>query len=105
MECPVYKGKMFYMGKNLNHHKFSSERRMSDEGFQLYKINPVKIAFINEHTLSITDEDGDGIYYYRYFNKTALKNVYAITDREPTVRTRNTYYLADLYTYRKVRIQ
>ena len=104
-ECPVYRGKMFYMGKSLNHHEFSSERMMSDEGFQLYKINPVKIAFINEHTLSITDEDGDGIYYYRYFNKTALKNVYAITDREPTVHTRNTYYLADLYTYRKVRIQ
>lgn len=104
-ECPVYRGKMFYMGKSRNHHEFSSEKKMSDEGFQLYKINPVIIAFINEYTLSITDEDGDGIYYYRYFNKTALENAYAITDREPSVRTRNTYYLADLYTYRKVRIQ
>lgn len=104
-ECPVYRGKMFYMGKGLNHHEFSSERVMSSEGFQLYKINPVKIAFINEHTLSITDEDGDGIYYYRYFNKMAWKNVYAITDREPNVRTRDTYYLADLYMYRKVRRQ
>lgn len=104
-ECPVYRGVMFYMGKSLKHHEFSSERKMSDEGFQMYKINPVKIAFINEHTLSITDKDGDGIYYYRYFNKMVMENVYAITDREPTARTRSTYYLADLYTYRKVRIQ
>lgn len=104
-ECPVYRGKMFYMGKSGNHHEFSSERMISDKGLQLYKINPVKIVFINEHTLSITDEDGDGIYYYRYFNKMALKNVYAITDREYTERTQDTYYLADLYTYRKVRRQ
>ncbi len=46
-------------------HYFSFDKKLSEKGFQLYKINPVRIIYINEHTLSITDEEGDGIYYYR----------------------------------------
>jgi len=104
-KCPVYQGVMFYMGQSGNHHEFSTERIIPEKGYQLYKINPVQIVYINEHTLSITDEDGDGIYYYRYFNKFTMENSYAITDREPTPHNENMYYLADLYTYRKVRTQ
>lgn len=103
-ECPVYTGVMFFMGKSMKHHNFSFADQYSEEGFQLYKINPVRIIFINEHTLSITNEDDDGIYYYRFYDRYSLDNRYAITDREPTTRNKNTYYLADLYTYRKERI-
>ena len=103
-ECPVYQGIMFYMGQSGKHHEFSSEIKVTEKGFQLYKINPVRIVYINEHTLSITDEDGDGIYYYRYFDKQIMRNVYSITDRNPTSRNINKYSLADLYTYRKVEI-
>lgn len=104
-ECPVYCGVMFYMGQSLKHHDFSFEEKESEKGFLLYKVNPVKIVYINEHTLSITNEDNDGIYYHRNFNKNLMENTYAITDREPTSRNQNMYYLADLYTYRKERIQ
>lgn len=103
-ECPVYEGVLFFMGKSMKHHNFSFAEEYSEKGFQLYKINPVRIIFINEHTLSITNQDDDGIYYYRYFDKYFMENRYAITDREPTARNKNTYYLADLYTYRKERI-
>ena len=100
-ECPVYIGVMFYMGQSLKHHEFSFDENISEKGVQLYKINPVKIIFINEHTLSITNEDDDGIYYYKFYDRFILDYRYAITDREPTARNQNTYYLADLFTYRK----
>jgi DNA-directed RNA polymerase, alpha subunit/40 kD subunit len=104
-ECPVYSGVMFFMGQSMRHHAFSFEDKISEKGFQLYKINPVKIVFINDHTLSITNEDGDGIYYYRYFDKSSGENRYSITDREPTIDKQRYYYLADLYTYRKTRVE
>lgn len=114
-ECPVYRGTMFYIGRDWNHHEFSSEERITKKGHQLYKVNPVKIAFINERILSITDEEGDGIYCYRELNKSTMENRYKIIDRKPPFTTKefkkrnkeeyDKYYLADLYTYRKVRVQ
>lgn len=65
----------------------------------------MKIVFINDHTLSITNEDGDGIYYYRYFDKLLVENRYYLTDREPTIDNQSYYYLADLFTYRKDRMK
>lgn len=116
IECPVYRGTMFYIGKDWNHHEFSSEDRITKKGDQLYKVNPVKIVFINEKILSITNEDGDGIYCYRKLNESTMENRYEITDREPPRELKKSdrrsdreeydkYYLADLYTYMKVRIQ
>lgn len=103
-ECPVYSGVMFYMGMSKKHHNFSFKEYTSEEGFQYYSINPVQIVYINEHTLSITNEDGDGIYYYKHYDKNQFANIYSITDREPTPNNQDTYNLADLYTYRKERI-
>ena len=102
-ECPVYRGVMFFMGHSMERYEFSFEEEMLQNGAQLYKINPVKIVFINEHTLSITSEDGDGIYYYRYLDRDEMQNYYYITDRKPNVRNKDVYYLADLYTYNKER--
>lgn len=103
-ECPVYTGEMFYMGQSAKHHYFSFEEAETEKGHLLYSVNPVRIVYINEHTLSITNQDGDGIYYYRFFDKNAMANHYAITDREPVSRNQSNYHLADLYTYRKERI-
>ena len=102
-ECPVYRGVMFYMGKDMIPHDFSFIDSESDNGILIYKLNPVKIIYINEHTLSITNEDDDGIYYYRYFDKDLMANYYSITDREPTKKNENMYHLADLFTYSKER--
>lgn len=104
-ECPVYRGIMFFMRDSMKHHEFSFAERTLETGVQLYKINPVKIIFIGDHTLSITNEDGEGLYYYRYFDKLARKNHYAVTDREPTNHNQSVYSLADLYTYRKKRVE
>ena len=101
-ECPIYSGIMFFE-RNSEQHNFSCSESELSNGTKLYKINPVTIVFINDNTLSITNEDGDGIYYHRFYNKDSLENNYFITDREPTAKSRSTYYLADLYTYEKRR--
>ena len=103
-ECAVYKGTMFYMGKSGIHHIYSFEEKI-DGTHTVYKVNPVKIVFINEHTISITNDEGDGLYYYRYFNRDNMTNVYLITDREPEVNSQGNYYLADLYLYQKEKIK
>lgn len=104
-ECPVYTGTMFYMGQSGKHHAFSFEETHTDGGHSVYKVNPVKIVYINEHTISITNDDGDGIYYYRHFNREKMTNVYLVTDREPEEYNQNNYYLADLYLYQKEKIE
>ena len=100
-ECPVYMGSMFFMGQSGKHHAFSDEEMETEEGYSVYKVNPVRIVYINEHTLSITNESGEGIYYYRYFNRDKMTNMYLVTDREPDARNQNNYNVADLYLYKK----
>ena len=104
-ECPVYSGIMYCLDENNKRHTFAFNNWISEKGHHHYKINPVRIVFINERTLSITDEDGDGIYYYKYFNKSTWTNVYSITDREPNINNQDKYNLADLYTYKKERTE
>ena len=104
-ECPIYTGILYFVSDSGKRHEYSYEDIIDEKGHRLYQINPVRIVFINDNTLSIThetgvpDEPGDGFYYYRYFDKYAMDNVYQLTDWEPTRFNRDKYYLADLYSY------
>lgn len=104
-ECPVYTGIMYFESDSGKRHEYSYEDTVDEKGHSLYQINPIRIVFINDSTLSIThetgdpEEPGDGFYYYRYFDKYAMVNVYQLTDWEPTKFNRDKYYLADLYSY------
>ena len=101
--CPIYQGIMYYVGPGYERYDFSFSDVTGDNGRQLYKVNPVKIIFLNESTISITNQDGDGLYYHRYLNRNMMQNYYAVTDIEP-VWNQKDIYLADLYTYEKERI-
>lgn len=104
-ECPVYTGIMYFVSDSGKRHEYSYEDTIDERGHHLYQINPVRIVFINDHTLSITHESGDpndpgdGFYYYRYFDRYAMVNVCQLTDWEPTKFNKDKYYLADLYSY------
>ena len=104
-ECPVYSGIMFFVGDSGKRHEYSFVDRRDEKGHQIYQVNPVRIVYINDSTLSITldtgdpENPGDGFYYYRYYDKYAMVNVYQITDWEPTKFNEDKYYLADLYSY------
>lgn len=108
-ECPIYTGVMYFMGDSGKRHEYSYADTTDAKGHRLYQINPVRIVFINDRTLSIThetgvpDEPGDGFYYYRYYDKYAMNNVYQLTDWEPTSFNRDKYYLADLYSYTSIK--
>ncbi len=104
-ECPVYNGIMFFISPSGNRHEYSFDDKTDHKGHQLYQINPVRIIYINESTLSITHETGDpndpgdGFYYYWFFDRNTMTKVYQITDCEPTRFNQGKYYLADLYLY------
>ena len=104
-ECPVYSGIMFFVGDSGKRPEYSFVDGQDEKGHQIYKVNPVRIVYINDSTLSITldtgdpENPGDGFYYYRYYDKYAGKNIYQITDWEPTKFNKDKYYLADLYSY------
>lgn len=100
-ECPVYTGTMFYIGASGKHHYFSREDSDIADGHSIYKVNPVNVVYINEHTISITNEEGDGIYYYRDYNRAKMSNSYLVTDKNPNPGNQKNYYLADLYLYKK----
>lgn len=108
-ECPVYTGIMFFIN-NGERHEYSHKDGKDGGGNLLYQINPVRIIYINDSTLSITNETGDGFYYYRYQDKYTKVDDCQITDREPIARKNpytgkleqpKNYFLADLYSYTK----
>lgn len=106
-ECPVYTGIMYFVSDSGKRHEYSYEDTIDEKGHRLYQINPIRIVYINDSTLSITHETGDledpgdGFYYYRYFDRWKNVNIYQLTDWEPAMSNKNKYYLADLYSYRK----
>jgi len=96
-ECPIYSGIMYYRkdGKEI---KFS-EYEYEYYNDKYYKVNPIRIVYLNEHVLSITDEEGDGLYYYHYKSKDKNR----ITDKQYTKANKDYYHVADLYIYEKER--
>ena len=100
-ECPVYSGTMYFITDNGIRREYSYKDRVNSKGRQLYKVNPVRIVFINETTLSITNEDEDGLYYNSYNDRITQKKFTQITDHEATEYNIKNYYLADLYLYKK----
>lgn len=104
-ECPVYSGILFFISESGKRHEYSYADKSDENGHLLYQMNPVKIVYINDTTLSLTQDTGDpddpggGFYYNRYFNKRTMTDIYQLTDWEPTDKTKANYYLADLYSY------
>ena len=45
-------------------------------------VNPVRIVYISDTALCITDPDGDGLYYYNYYDRSLESVVFALTDHE-----------------------
>ena len=95
--CPVYNGIMYGYDNWGNRHDFSFEEHTNSQGVRKIAINPVRIIFINDRTLCVTDKDGDGLYYFNFYDKYKEKTVFVLTDRECTPAYKNRYHTADLY--------
>lgn len=99
--CPVYTGVLFETGARGALRAFSFEEGIDVCGKKKMPVNPVRIVYISESALCITDADGDGLYYCRNYDKRTVTNFYVLTDDAYTKSNQKSYSVADLYAYRK----
>lgn len=102
--CPVYSGVMYTTGYHGERYDFSFDNHTNNRGVTKMMVNPVRIVYIGDIALCITDSDGDGLYYYHYYDRYLENTVYAITDHLYTKQNKHKYANADLYSYRTERI-
>ena len=102
--CPVYHGVMYTTGYHGERYEFSFDCHTNQRGVTKMMVNPVRIVYLNDFALCITDSDGDGLYYYHYYDRYTENKVYALTDHAYTKQNMRTYANADLYSYRTERI-
>lgn len=102
--CPVYRGVLYTEGRHGERYEFSFDENTNNKGINKMMVNPVRIVYVGDNALCITDSDRDGLYYYHYYDKYLDKVVYALTDHKYTKVNRHKYSNADLYSYRTERI-
>jgi hypothetical protein len=102
--CPIYQGIMYTEGLHGERYEFSFDVHTNKRGYTKMMVNPVRIVYVSKNILCITDSDGDGLYYYHYYDKDLEQKVYALTDHEYTSANKHKYSNADLYSYRTERI-
>lgn len=101
--CPVYTGILYTDGFNGERYEFSIDSHITNRGVKKMMVNPVRIVYIGNKTLCITDSEGDGLYYYSYYDYDLETKAYALTDHEYTKRNKDRYSTADLYSYQTER--
>lgn len=102
--CPVYSGVLYTTGCKGERYEFSYCKHKSKHGKIKMMVNPVRVVYVGDNSLCITDSDGDGLYYCSYYDKILKSKVHALTDHEYTKSNKHMYSNADLYTYRTERI-
>ncbi len=102
--CPVYNGILYSIGYHGERYEFSYDVHTNKKGITKMMVNPVRIVYINDSSLCITDRDGDGLYYYNFYDRDSGSVVYALTDYEYTKANKQKYSNADLYSYRTERM-
>ena len=83
----IYEGQMFFVRQDGSKKYYSRNYYTNkNTNFSFYKINPVKIIYINEKLLRIVNEDDEGLYCYDNFGTSPRCE---ITDREPRIGAKN----------------
>lgn len=98
--CPVYEGVLYGYDSRGVRHDFSYDNYITKGNKRKVKCNPVRIVYVGVSTLCITDSDGDGLYYYRVYNRERGENKYFLTDNECTKENKSIFSIADLYDYK-----
>ena len=105
-ECAIYTGTMYFIGPDGNRHEYSWKEGENRYHTQMYQVNPVRIVYINDSVLGITDLEGDGLYYVRLFDRALMQNIYQLTDRCPPPNSdpnSQRYDVGDLYAYTTIK--
>ena len=100
---PVYSGILFRYKDGNNRKNFSSEAFTDERGITRYQVNPVRVIYIGERTMSITNSHREGFYYRKIFDE-MTKTEYSLTDRKPNQKNENRYGSVDLFFYTTERL-
>ena len=74
------------------------------------KVNPVRVALLNDTVLSLVDsegecfDEGDGFYCYSFRDKDTGEIKYSFTDREYVECNKKFYRGVDLYIYKREKV-
>ena len=102
--CPVYSGVLYTTGYHGERFEFSFDVHTNKKGVTKMLVNPVRIVYISDTSLCITDPEGDGLYYYNYYDPIMGSVIFALTDHQYTKVNKHKYSNADLYSYRTERM-
>lgn len=81
----IYEGQMFFFRIDGSKKQYSS-KYYDYKNNTFYKVNPVRIIYINDRFLRIVNEDDEGLYCYDNFG---TKPRLELTDREPQKGDKN----------------
>ena len=99
--CPTYTGTMYFINPEGKRHDYAFENEYRNENDIRVKTNPVRIVYINDTVLLVTDYDNDGLMYRFYYDKNTHEKIYHITDHKARSFDQGNYYLVDLLRYGK----
>ena len=92
--CPVYEGIMFYMNENVRSDFSYAEYSTTENGKTkfFYKVNRVKITFIEKNKLIVCTADGEKLQYHRKLNRKEMQNYYRVVDAKTVSYPQNGDY-------------
>ena len=99
--CPTYFGTMYFINPEGKRHDYAFENEYRSERDTRVKTNPVKIVYINDSVLLVTDCEGDALMYRYYYDRYTHEKIYLITDHEQSAFNQDKYDFVDLLRYRK----
>lgn len=108
-EVPIYTGTVFFENKHGERKEFSEEQCVVD-GVKMMKVNPARIALLNDSVLSLVDtegdcfDEGDGFYCWSFRDKDTGELKYSFTDREYVEWNKKFYRGIDLYMYKREKV-
>lgn len=109
-ELPIYTGIVFFENEFGIREEFSDKNEVTESG-TLMKVNPVRVALLNESVLSMVDSEGDefdlgdGFYCSPSKNKDMGENKYSFKDKEYGDCEKEEYRVVDLYIYKRERME
>ena len=108
-DCPIYTGTMYFVNRHGGRREYS-DQEITVDGISYMKVNPVRIACLNDTILNLVDStgesfnEGEGLYCYSFIDKDTREIKYSFTDRNYSAWNEKNYRLVDLCEYRKERV-
>ena len=102
--CPTYHGTMYFINPEGKRHDYAFEKEVRSATDVRLPMNPVRLVYINDSVMLITDCDDDALMYRSYYDKNYDKQIYHITDHQENQYDKGHRGTVDLLRYRKEKI-